>query len=207
MSAHLQLQLPWHALWPAMLLVVLAGLWLRIRFAEAADFGWPNRITLLRAVLLVQLVACLRVPVDLRLAWIATLIAAVAALLDAVDGAVARRLGQNSDFGARFDMETDGAFVLLLSVLVWHLNKVGLWVVLCGVLRPALLLAMRLWPVLRRPLPPSGRRRQVAALQMVLLPLALCPLVSPATATLLCAVAVLSLLGSFAIDLRWLVRS
>jgi hypothetical protein len=47
----------------------------------------------------------------------------------------------------------------------------------------------------------------VAALQMVLLPIALCPLVSPPVATLLCAVAVVSLLASFAIDIRWLVRS
>lgn len=206
-AAQRLLQLPWLALWPSLAAVAGVGAALYRLFPRHADFGWPNRITLLRAVLLLLLLACLWVPVDLHLAWAATLTAAVAALLDALDGAVARRIGQYSEFGARFDMETDGAFVLLLSLLVWHMNKAGIWVVLCGLLRPVLLLAMRPWPLLGRPLPPSSRRKQVAALQMVLLPLALCPLVSPQVATVLCALAVLSLLGSFAIDIRWLVRS
>ena len=206
-AAHRWLQLPWLALWPSLAATAGVSAVLYRRFPGNADFGWPNRVTLLRAVLLLLLLACLWVPVDLGLAWAATLTAAVAALLDGVDGAVARRIGQHSEFGARFDMETDGAFVLLLSLLVWHMNKAGIWVVLCGVMRPALLLAMRGWPLLGRPLAPSSRRRQVAALQMVLLPIALCPLVSPPVATLLCAVAVVSLLASFAIDIRWLVRS
>lgn len=206
-AAHRGLALAWWSLLPSGVLVVATGLWLRSRFTAAGDFGWPNRITLLRVVLLLLLLAVLWVPVPVQLAWAASLTAAVAALLDAVDGAVARRLGQHSAFGARFDMEADGAFVLLLSLLVWHMNKVGVWVVLCGLLRPLLLLAMRVWPKLAAPLPPSARRKQVAALQMVVLPLALCPLVSPQLASVLCAVAVLSLLASFAIDIRWLVRT
>ena len=33
-----------------------------------------------------------------------------------------------SSFGARFDMETDAAFILILSVLVWQHGKAGAWV-------------------------------------------------------------------------------
>ena len=42
------------------------------------------------------------------------------ALLDLVDGWVARRTGTASPFGARFDLETDAALILVLSWLVWR---------------------------------------------------------------------------------------
>ena len=201
------LDLPWLALLPSITLALAGALLLWARFPAGVDFGWPNRVTLLRAVLLLVLLMALWVPIDVRLAWAAALTAAVAAALDAADGAIARRYGQHSAFGARFDMETDGAFVLLTALLVWHAERAGLWVVLCGLLRPALLVAMRYWPQLSRSLPPSPRRKRVAALQMVLLPLALCPLVPAPVAVLLCAVAVLSLVGSFAVDIHGLVTA
>ena len=40
-----------------------------------------------------------------------------------------------SGYGARFDMETDAAFILVLSILVWQHGKAGAWVLLCGLMR------------------------------------------------------------------------
>lgn len=200
-------QWPWVVWLPTVLLGGVGAWWLHQKYPREKDFGWANRVTLLRAVLLVLLLPLLWVPVETTLAWLACLTAAVAALLDALDGALARRLSGATEFGARFDMETDGLFVGVLALLVWQLDRAGAWVLIGGLLRPALLLALRVWPVLARPLPPSLRRKRVAALQMVVLPLALCPLLGASWAAALCALALLLLLWSFAVDVRGLLRT
>ena len=48
--------------------------------------------------------------------------------LDGVDGWLARRSRMASDFGARFDMETDAALLLILCALAWQLDKAGAWI-------------------------------------------------------------------------------
>ena len=62
-------------------------------------------------------------------AWGVVVLATVAALLDAVDGWLARREQIASAFGARFDMETDAFLILVLSLLLVHFEKCGAWVV------------------------------------------------------------------------------
>lgn len=200
-------QWPWVVWLPTVLLGGVGAWWLHQKHPREKDFGWANRVTLLRAVLLLLLLPLLWVPGETTLVWLACLTAALAALLDALDGALARRLRGATEFGARFDMETDGLFVGVLALLVWHMDRAGAWVLIGGLLRPALLLALPVWPVLARPLPPSLRRKRVAALQMVVLPLALCPLLSTSWASVLCALALLLLLWSFAVDVRRLLRT
>ncbi|MEO6124966.1 MAG: CDP-alcohol phosphatidyltransferase family protein, partial [Ilumatobacteraceae bacterium] len=83
--------------------------------AARAHFGSANRITLARlaaAMLLVAVVAELPIDADgavgqTWLPWALVAVTAVVAVLDAVDGPLARRSGMASAFGARFDMETD----------------------------------------------------------------------------------------------------
>ena len=74
---------------------------------------------------------------------------------------VARRTGTASAFGARFDMEVDAFLILVLSVYV--ARPLGAWVLAIGLARYVLLLAERLLPWLRRPVPAAalgqGRRR------------------------------------------------
>ncbi|MGV3621758.1 MAG: CDP-alcohol phosphatidyltransferase family protein [Archangium sp.] len=93
-----------------------------------AGVGIANAITLLR--LLVLLAGALFFPST----WTFGLVL----LLDGMDGFVARRLGETSEFGALFDMETDG---VLMGLLALHLSPVAPWVLLVGVLRPAYVLA------------------------------------------------------------------
>lgn len=59
----------------------------------------------------------------------------VALCLDGLDGYLARKFDQATDFGAYLDMETDAFFVAFLSTF-WYLDgRVGGWILLIGFLR------------------------------------------------------------------------
>ena len=74
-------------------------------------------------------------------------LAAVALVLDAVDGRVARGTGTVSTLGARFDMEVDAFLILVLSVYV--APTVGGWVLIIGLARYLFVAASWLLPWLR----------------------------------------------------------
>jgi phosphatidylglycerophosphate synthase len=118
--------------------------------------------------------------------------AAVALVLDAVDGWVARRTDTTSAFGARFDMETDAALLLVLSTYV--ARDLGLWVLAIGLARYVFLAAKLPLPWLRGQAPPRPWCKAVAALQGVVLVVAASGLLpdSVATAALLVALALLT---------------
>ena len=94
-------------------------------------------------------------------------LAGLALLLDGVDGRVARRTGTVSEVGARFDMEVDSVLVLLLSVSA--ARSLGVWALAIGSVRYVRLVAGRLWPWLRRPVPPRYWCKIVAVVQGVVL--------------------------------------
>jgi phosphatidylglycerophosphate synthase len=110
-------------------------------------------------------------------------LAAVALVLDAVDGRVARRTMTVSPFGARFDMEADAFLILVLSITVS--SQIGWWVMLGGVARYALLGATWPAPWLGRPLTPRRWRKVVAGLQGVVLTVAAAQLLGPTATTVL----------------------
>jgi phosphatidylglycerophosphate synthase len=131
-------------------------------------------------------------------------VAAVALVLDAVDGRVARRTGTVSPFGARFDGEADAFLILVLSVYV--VRDHGPWVLAIGAARYLFLLAGYALPWLRDPLPPRFWRKVVAAVQGVVLTLAAAG-VAPADVTDVALVVALVLLAeSFGRDVAWLWR-
>jgi len=171
-----------------------------------ARFGSANQITTVRA-LLVALVVCLigepRVPAIAASAAAASL---AVALLDGVDGWLARRYGIASDFGARFDMEIDALLILALSLLVWRFGKAGAWVVASGALRYAFVATGLRWSWLRAPLPPSRRRQTICVVQIAALTLAIVPAVAPTVSTPLAAAALAALVWSFLVDTIWLWR-
>src|SRR3954470_3066647 len=74
-------------------------------------------------------------------------VAAVALVLDVVDGEVARRTRTCTRAGARYDMEVD-AF-LLLPLSVYAASTVAWWALLIGLARYLLLVAGWCWPWLR----------------------------------------------------------
>ncbi|KAA3632836.1 MAG: CDP-alcohol phosphatidyltransferase family protein, partial [Bacteroidetes bacterium] len=68
----------------------------------------------------------------------------IALCLDGLDGYLARKLGQTTEFGAYLDMETDAFFVAFLSTY-WYLDgRVGVWILFIGFLRYLYVLTLKL---------------------------------------------------------------
>lgn len=170
--------------------------------------GPANRVTLLRSAFVFPVAALAGIPGPASEAgvWVAIAFSTVSLLLDGVDGAVARRTGTSTLFGARYDMELDAFLMLALSALVWESGRVGAWVVLIGALRYLFVAAGRLAPVLRSELPPSLRRKVVCVVQGVALLVALGPVIPAALAPVAAGIALALLLGSFGTDVLWLLR-
>lgn len=167
--------------------------------------GAANRVTLARGLLVLP-VAGLALQQGVGapgLREVAVFLAGMALLLDGVDGWIARRTGTGTAFGARFDMETDAFLILALSVLAWRGGPVGPWILGVGALRYLFVLAGRIWPRLRRELPPSYRRKVVCVVQGVALLIVLAPLFPAALARAVGALALASLVASFAVDTVW----
>lgn len=136
--------------------------------------------------------------------WVLWLVVAALAL-DGVDGQVARRTGTASASGARFDMETDAFLIAVLSV--YAAPAYGWWVLLIGAARYLLWLAERLLPWLRRPVPPRHWRKTVAAVQGIVLAVAVSGLLPHALTQALLLAALALLAESFGRDVWWLWRT
>jgi phosphatidylglycerophosphate synthase len=178
-----------------------------------ARFGPANRVTLLRLAALCLMAALVGEAVPAEppaarpwAAWALVVCATITALLDAVDGALARRSGLTSPFGARFDMETDAAFTLVLCALVLQTGQAGAWVLASGLMRYAFVGAALALPWLNAPLPPSRRRQTVCVVQITALIVCLGPIVPAPLASAIAAASLLLLAWSFAIDVIHLAR-
>lgn len=189
-------------LYLALTLLLVTGLAL-----SRSRFGPADRVTLGRAVLVLFLASLTFHPELLqRMAWPYALLCLAALVLDGFDGYVARRTGTASRFGARFDMELDAFFILMLCIALMVLGKAGTWVLLIGLMRYGFVMAGLRWTWLNGRLPESFRRKTVCVWQLVTLMVALLP-VTPdlfSRATLIIALALLS--WSFAVDIRFLYR-
>jgi phosphatidylglycerophosphate synthase len=169
-------------------------------------FGAANWVTMLRAVLVALAASLIMEPPTTYVAWAMAVLTAIVAGLDGFDGWLARRARMSSAFGARFDMETDAFFMLVLSLAVWGHNKAGLWVIAIGLMRYVFVAAGWVLPWLTRPLRSTWRGKTVAVGQLATLGFALLPVV-PAPASMLAPAAALTVLvWSFAIDVRFLYR-
>jgi len=170
-----------------------------------SDFGWASRVTLLRVIVVIVLGAALFSPgLYPGGSWLVAALAGFALALDGVDGHLARRFGQVSDFGARFDMEVDAALILVLCIGLVVGGIAGLWVVLIGLMRYGFLLGMVFWPWMSSPLPDSFRRKVICVWQVASLMVAMLPATPGWLAFTGLLGALLLLVVSFAIDIHWL---
>lgn len=170
--------------------------------------GPANRITLARALLVLPLTALALHPsaLDTSARWLVVVMGTVVMILDGFDGWMARRTGTASDFGARFDMETDAFLMLVLSSLVWVGGRAGAWVLLIGGMRYLFVASGWFVSRLRGPLFPSLRRKVVCVVQGVALLVALGPIIPDVMATFVAAAALAALAWSFGVDSVWLLR-
>jgi phosphatidylglycerophosphate synthase len=172
-----------------------------------AAFGPGNAVTLIRLSLAALLLAAVPGFPQSGQAWALTAIASLGLVLDGVDGWLARRTGLTSRFGARFDMEVDCAFALVLSVLALQSHKVGAWVLALGLARYAFWAAALALPWLDGPLPERRSRKTVCVVQIAALIALVSPAVAAPVATPLAAGALALVAWSFAADVRHLWRA
>lgn len=169
--------------------------------------GWANRVTLLRASLVLPLAALLPWwgDLDARSLWWVIAVGSVILVLDGVDGRVARRSRTETAWGARFDMELDAVLILVLATGGWLAGRVGPWILLAGALRYLFVIAGWIWPRLTAPLPESFRRKAICVVQGIALLVVLGPIVPEGLALAAGLLAVGSLLYSFGVDTLWLL--
>ena len=170
--------------------------------------GSANRVTMARNIgtlSLAGLVICANSLGTLGHWWVVVLGTGIM-LLDGVDGWIARRTSTSTNFGARFDMETDAALMLVLSALVWAEDRTGAWVLLIGAMRYLFLGAGLVLPALRGELAPSFRRKLICVVQGIALLIALGPIIPDFIAVSVSALAMAMLIWSFSIDAVWLLR-
>lgn len=172
-------------------------------------FGPANRVTLGRFAIAALLAAVIGEPMARpeAIAWTIVVVATAIAALDAVDGPLARRSGLASDFGVRFDMETDAWLTLVLCGLILHFDKAGAWVLAAGLMRYAFVAAARPWPWLGGQLAPSQRRKAICVAQITTLIVCLGPIIPRWAASALAAASLAGLAWSFAVDVRALARA
>ncbi|MGR3513036.1 MAG: CDP-alcohol phosphatidyltransferase family protein [Paracoccaceae bacterium] len=166
--------------------------------------GLCNYVTLARLVLVGVLAVAL---LERQTPGLAILTLAVLSLaLDGVDGALARWEGRVSTFGARFDVEVDALFALLLAVYAAYVGIAAPYVVLLGL--PYYLFRAAAWafPWLSAPLPERLSRKAVCVAQIATLILLLVPGVPGWFVNGVVLGVIVALGWSFGRDILWLSR-
>jgi phosphatidylglycerophosphate synthase len=121
-------------------LILVARSW--GRWTPGGRFGAPNMVTSLRLFMTLGLLMGYERQPNRVVAACALLIL----LLDVLDGWLARRMRQISEFGAHFDVEADAMLVLTLSMVLFTARIAGPWVLLAGLWRYIYVLAPAVAP-------------------------------------------------------------
>jgi CDP-diacylglycerol--glycerol-3-phosphate 3-phosphatidyltransferase len=171
--------------------------------------GLGNTVTILRGVLVAGLAGFLLLP---RLTgwqgWLPGAFYTLAAMLDYVDGWLARSRNQATRLGEALDLHVDSLGVLVATLLVVHYGQAPVWYLLVGMARYLFLGGIWLRRKLGRPvytLPPSLSRRALAGIQMSLLFVLLWPVFTPPATHVAAALFSIPFLFGFTRD--WLFAS
>lgn len=134
--------------------------------ARSALMTWPNALTAAR-LLCVPVVAVLLWRDDPTSRDIAAVVFVLAALTDLVDGALARRTGTESEFGAFADPIADKALIGVALIGLSWLGDLPWWITLVIIVREVVVTVVRL-VVLRHGVIPASRGGKVkTVLQIV----------------------------------------
>jgi CDP-diacylglycerol---glycerol-3-phosphate 3-phosphatidyltransferase len=173
------------------------------------DLGWGNWMTLLRGVLVANLVGFLFSPRPQGwLAWLPGILYSLAITADALDGYLARRTNHATRLGGILDISFDGLGVLAAALLIIQYGRVPPWYVLVAFARYAFLagIKVRRWrgkPVYE--LPGSVHRRIFAGIQFIFIAVVLYPVFLPPLTWAAATLFALPFLAGFVRD--WLVVS
>jgi phosphatidylglycerophosphate synthase len=165
-----------------------------------------DRVTLVRAVLVACCAAMAAAAIlgDRTPGVLFIAVGSLAFVLDAVDGAVARYFGCASPAGAKLDVQTDAALVLVLSCAA--AGSHGPWVIAIGLMWYLFTAAGWLRPALRGKLRASSARKVIGAYQPFAFLLALTPGMPEEIGFAALALAFVALTASFGRDIVELER-
>ncbi|MFF5296428.1 CDP-alcohol phosphatidyltransferase family protein [Paractinoplanes globisporus] len=174
--------------------------------ARMSALGPANAVTLSRAILVGGVTALVVTSFTHPVSTPALVaVAGVALALDGVDGQVARRTGNTTALGARFDMEIDAFLILVLSVYAG--DRFGWWTVALGAYRYLFVAASWALPWLNAALPHRFSRKVVAALQGIVLALVTAHLLPQLASQAALVIALAALTWSFGRDTLWLYKA
>ena len=145
-------------------LVVAATLWGAHARAGAgsAPLGVATHVTALRGLLVSLVAGFVCVPPSGAASFIPAILYGAAALLDNVDGRVARRRGEASPLGAHFDEAMDALGVLVAAALSPVLRPEITWAAATMLMLPSLLFFVRDWLLVTGRRAPAPRRVSAA---------------------------------------------
>lgn len=193
----------------ALLLLIFAFVVKGLHHHGLERFGLANTVTAIRAAIVSLIAAAVFYPYAVQsisdAPWTFAAVVLVTLALDGIDGYLARRFEQESDLGARFDMEIDALLIFCLAAAAFLLGKAEVWVLIIGLMRYAFMLAQYPVPRLGGALPPSLRRKCVCVVQVGVLCMVVVPSVDLPISSWLAAIALVLLAYSFAIDCLYLL--
>ena len=172
--------------------------------------GWGNRLTILRSWLIAAVGGFLfqAWPVGPVMAWVPGILYLGAAVLDRIDGYVARKTDQRSLLGQELDMISDALGMAVASLLAYGYGQVHVSYLLLGIAYYLFHGGLK-WRKSRGlpvySLPPALHRRAWAGFQMGFLAVVLWPLFSPPVTTVAGFAFMLPALIGFLVD--WLIVS
>jgi CDP-diacylglycerol--glycerol-3-phosphate 3-phosphatidyltransferase len=175
-----------------------------------ASLGWANRLTLLRGLLVAMTGGFIfqEQPLDVFMAWIMPSFYSIAAIIDRIDGFVARKTNHQSLLGVRMDMDIDALGLLVAPVLALWYGKIH-W----SYLLVSVAYYLFHWGLAYRrkhnlpvyELPQNMSRRAVAGFQMGFIAVVLWPFVQPPASIIAGFAFMVPVLLGFIID--WLTVS
>jgi len=143
--------------------------------SRVSSVNVPNALTVARLLCVPVLIWCLSTP-DLR--WWAVVIFVVASATDFVDGAVARRYSQVTNFGKVADPIADKALTGVALIGLSILGDLWWWVTLVILVREVGITLLRMWVIRIGVIPASRGGKAKTVTQMIAISMLLAPVTS-----------------------------
>lgn len=168
------------------------------------SLGWGNRLTLLRGGLIAGCGGFLFTDTNLtNNIWLPALFYSIAAVLDRIDGYIARRTQQVSLMGNELDISFDALGLVIAPVLAWSLGKIhGSYFLL------SMAYYLYRWALQQRancglpiyPVPANPLRRSLAGFQMGFIAMSLWPVLNLSFTIIASIAFMLPVLFGFVVD-------
>lgn len=104
----------------------------------------PNKLTMLRVIMIPFFIVFLLVPITPYDKWIALAIFIIASLTDLLDGKIARKYNLVTNFGKFMDPLADKLLVCSALICLIELNKIPAWMVIIIIAREFIISGFRL---------------------------------------------------------------